>query len=173
MLSKRSASVSGLLAGVMLFLTACGPDTDEARHFDNTIQRQQEAVVGEMFNLAESAAAGNYDSLPEKREQLLAVSSAALDTIRNLTGPEGSAPYQEAAAALFSFYRETAGDRFAEMIELVQKGDYISENEQQRLDDLNIMISKDEAALDDAYLQARERFLTQYGLASADIEQAE
>jgi len=89
--------------------------------------------------------------------------NTSISIVEAMPGYEGNTRLRDAAMALFIFYKEMNESEFKDMIEIIMKGDAITEEDIAMLTVLEEQVSLKEALLDEELDQAQQEFARDFG----------
>ncbi|MFH1434855.1 MAG: hypothetical protein ABIJ56_03970, partial [Pseudomonadota bacterium] len=123
-----------------------------------------------MLELANTFDSGTGADMDTKHAALISSIDAALADAKALKPFDGSTDFKDTTIALFEFYKDISAKEYKEIIDILKKGDEITEADAKRIDEINADISKREAELDDKFQVVQEAFAKKFGIPLIDNE---
>jgi hypothetical protein len=131
-----------------------------AVEYNDFIIGQQEKVIKAVLSMSEvmNAEKINNDDLKAKYEVFGNECKKALDTIKTMDEFNGNKTFRDESIKLFEFYYEIYQKDYKELIDILVKGDKISEPDITRMKEIQESITKRENVRDGAFAEAQNKF---------------
>jgi len=138
----------------VLFLCSCGQTPLE---YNDSIIEEQNKITGFMLESG-NCLDSDFSSCDALRMKTIAQCDSSIGTVEAMPDYEGNTRLRDAAVALFKFYKDMNENEFKEMIDIVMKGDNITEEDVAMLTVLEEQITLKEVLLDEELDQAQQEF---------------
>lgn len=159
MKKRLSLAAVGL---ALLFTIHCGGS--DAIHYNDRIVGCQNRIIEKMLALADSFSTTDPTPMQEKLRALKKQIDESLADVSRLQGFKGSTRLRDAAVALFVFYRDIASSEYAELVAILGKGENISDNDRERLQEIQTAITAREAPFDLELQAAQKEFALKFNI---------
>lgn len=104
----------------------------------------------------------NYDSLMNALNDAIKVSKEAHNTIKKATPFKEGTEMKDACVKLFAFYINTFDKEYRELIKIISSSQ-ITEQDQERLNQIVLKITEEEKLIDADFAKAQEKYAQIYG----------
>ena len=131
-----------------------------AVEYNDFIIGQQEKVIKAVLSMSDvmNAEKINNDDLKAKYEMFGTECKKALDTIKTMDEFNGNKNFRDESIKLFEFYYEIYQKDYKELVDILVKGDKISEADIARMKEIQESITKRENIRDGAFAEAQNKF---------------
>jgi hypothetical protein len=153
--------VKVLLLPVFILLFAACSNKSSAVAYNDTIVEEQNKIIEHI--LAMSNAVYDPTTAEMHRQKIVEQCDISIAVVSAMDAFEGNTELRDAALALFKFYREIALQEFKQMLQILAQEE-ITEEDLQKLTDLDERISIRETPLDEAFHNAQSAFSNKYNL---------
>ena len=143
----------------VLFLCSCGQTPLE---YNDSIIDEQNKITEFMLESG-NCLDSDFSSCDALRMKTITQCNTSISIVEDMPGYEGNTRLRDAAMALFIFYKEMNESEFKDMIEIIMKGDAITEEDIAMLTVLEEQVSLKEALLDEELDQAQQEFARDFG----------
>lgn len=148
---------------VVLITVNCG--SSAAINYNDQIVEYQGKIIEKMLDLSNTFQGSNQAAMEAKLKALQLQIDESLAGLNQMKDFKGNTRLRDAAIALFEFYQSIAGTEYPEIINILNLGiGNITENEQQRLLEIQNDITKREAEFDNELQAAQKEFAMVYGI---------
>ena len=164
-----------LALALMFNLTACdkgGGAQDSGKRtfssaiaFNDFIVDEQNKIIKVMLAFSNHETAMSDKALGnEMIDDIVKTTEEAIEAL------DGVEPYEEgetllkSAKALFQFYHDMADKDYREMVDIISKGEDMTDADLARIDEIALDVEKREVPLDNAFADAQAAFAKHYGM---------
>lgn len=149
-------------AFLLFILSGCGPKM-KPEEYNDVIISEQTKIMTIMLDMFDYIETGEYDKSEALRQQLVTQCEASVKAVKELPDYSGNTEMRDAAAELFTFYRDVTNEEYKEMIEILQK-ESIEVEDILKITALEADLSKREEAMDARFQAAQENFAKKHNL---------
>ena len=134
-----------------------------AVEYNDFIIGQQEKVIKAVLSMSEvmNAPKINNDDLKASYDVFGKECKKALDTVKTMDEFNGNKAFRDESIKLFEFYYEIYQKDYKEIVEILIKGENISDTDVARLKEIQESITKRENVRDGAFAEAQNKFATE------------
>jgi hypothetical protein len=158
------------LIGTLFNLSSCNLNPGAgALEYNNVIVDEQTKIL-EMFVAFTELQGDQLEELDKARLRIIDQCTASLKILEGLSDYEGNTRFRDAAIELFRFYRMTCENAYKEMIDILGKGEDITDSDLKRLEEINAAVEAREVILDNALQAAQEEFTGKYNISLQKTE---
>lgn len=158
------------LIGTLISVSSCNLNSSSgALDYNNVIVDEQTKIL-EMFVAFTELQGDQLNELDKARLKIIDQCTASLTVLERLSDYEGNIRFRDAAIELFRFYRMTCENAYKEMIDILRKGEEITEVDLKRLEEINASVEAREVVLDNALQAAQEEFTGKYNISLQKTE---
>jgi hypothetical protein len=134
---------------------------ERALEYNNTIADEQMKIMEKFIAFIELDSE-DMNEMDAARLKIVEQCVKSISVIEKLPPFEGDAQFRDAALQLFRFYKRSSEQSYREMIDILRKGELMTEEDQERLIEINDEVTADEAKLDEQLSKAQEVFSKKY-----------
>ena len=147
----------------VLFLFACGSGNNQSPiEYNDSIIEEQNKITEFMLESG-NCLDSDFSSCDALRMKTIAQCDKSISLVEAMPDYDGNTRLRDAAVALFKFYKDMNENEFKDMIEIIMKGDAITEEDIAMLTVLEEQISQKEVLLDEELDQAQQEFARDFG----------
>jgi hypothetical protein len=132
-----------------------------ALDYNNTIVDEQLKIMEKFMTFIELDAE-NLDEMDAARLEIVAQCKISITEVEKLPAFEGDPTFRDTALQLFRFYKRSSEISYKEMIDILRKGEMMTEEDQYRLVTINEEVTYDEVDLDNKLSIAQDAFSKKY-----------
>lgn len=132
-----------------------------ALDYNNTIVDEQMKIMEKFMTFIELDAE-DLDEMDAARLEIVAQCKTSIAAVEKLTAFEGDPTFRDAALQLFRFYKRSSEISYKEMIDILRKGELMTEEDEDRLAAINEEVTHDEVDLDNKLSMAQDAFSKKY-----------
>lgn len=155
---------------LVLFLGACSMTPSmTALEYNNKIVDEQNKIITKILAFYDATAAGSETS-EKLRLKASEQCKTSLKVIKALPDFEGETRLRDAAVELLLFYQTMADKSFVEMMEIIEKGEEITQDDLAQLEKIEADITNKEILLDDELAKAQEAFSKKHNVTLVENE---
>jgi hypothetical protein len=158
MTSVRFLSLFILLS----ILNSCDLNKQQsALDYNNTIVDEQMKIMEKFITFIELDAE-DLDEMDAARLEIVAQCKTSIAEVEKIPAFEGDPTFRDAALQLFRFYKRSSEISYKEMIDILRKGEMMTEEDEDRLAAINDEVTYDEVDLDNKLSMAQDAFSKKY-----------
>lgn len=155
-----------LFVGLILF--SCGSGSDLKVNLE-TPQQYNDKIIGEQSKIMKIIIAmgdqnKTVEDVEKMRLELSAQCKESISTIEKMEGYDGDSKMKNAALKLFKFYLNSSDNLYKEMLEIVKKGEAITEADMARLTEIQTLMTEQEKPFDAEFQGAQKAFASKHNL---------
>ena len=155
-----------LVIGSLLFGCDKGPEPTE---YNDKIIVAQSNIITSMLALSKTIETGKIDATAETQyADVLKQINSGIKEVNALGDYDGSSEFKDAAVNLFTFYKNIYEKEFRQMLDILKKGEGITEADLAVLGNLSQAITEQEKPYDAAFEKAQKNFSSKYSLTIED-----
>jgi len=132
-----------------------------ALDYNNTIVDEQMKIMEKFMRFIELETE-DLDEMDAARSEIVAQCKTSIAEVEKLAAFEGDPTFRDAALQLFRFYKHSSEISYKEMIDILRKGEMMTEEDEERLIEINEAVTADETELDEQLSKAQEVFSKKY-----------
>jgi hypothetical protein len=132
-----------------------------ALDYNNTIVDEQLKIMEKFMTFIELDAE-NLDEMDAARLEIVVQCKTSIAEVEKLPAFEGDPTFRDTALQLFRFYKRSSEISYKEMIDILRKGEMMTEEDQYRLVTINEEVTYDEVDLDNKLSIAQDAFSKKY-----------
>lgn len=158
------------VAIVMIALFSCGGkgSSDKVTFSDPALYNDfivglQTGIKDQFTAVTDAINANDMNVAKSKTAELTKTCGTAIDTLNKLDAYKGNTAFRDAAIKLFTHYKEFSEKGMKEELEIMAKPQ-ISDQDQQRLDQLDEEFSKKEDGLHATFMESQKKFAEENNL---------
>ncbi len=150
------------LSLLLVLFNSCDLNKQQnALDYNNTIVDEQMKIMEKFITFIELDTE-DMDEMDAARQEIVKQCKISIDVVEKLPAFDGDASFRDTALRLFRFYQQSSEVAYKEMIDILRKGELMTEEDEERLVTINEEVTKDEAELDAQLSQAQEVFSKKY-----------
>lgn len=142
----------------------CDNKKNEAIEYNDKIVGEQMSIVNKMIEFTQTFQDVIPEVMDSKLTELKLQIQNSLDVLNAMEAYEGDSELLNAAKDLFKFYQKMADNEFKEMLNILKKGESITEQDYFHLIDMQEIISQQEAVYDQNMATAQSNFAKKYDI---------
>ena len=147
-----------LLTVSFLLLHSCNSKPNMTPvEYNDTIIKEQTKIIELMFDLVAKIET-DLDGCEAIRLKTITQCDSSIQLVSKMEPYNGDATMRNTAIDLFKFYEKAYKNEYKEMIQILQLGEEITEEDMTRMATLNEELAKKEATFDNAFQAAQKSF---------------
>lgn len=132
--------------------------------YNNKIIDEQTKIMKLVLQFGNNES-DDLGAMEEIRLKLVAQAEKSLETVKKMPAYDGSTRMRDAAASLFGLYLEAGKIYYKEMLDIVAKGENITEADLLRIEEIDKELTSKEEKLDNEFQKAQQEFARKHNFA--------
>ncbi|MGV3630415.1 MAG: LIC11966 family surface protein [Bacteroidota bacterium] len=167
---KKLAFFSTMVLGLFLLISCGSSDTNGGQtplEYNNQIISEQTKIMNLILEFGRNNSQ-DVNVIDGIRLKIVDQAEKSLKVVKAMEGYDGSTRMKEAAVALFSLYHDASKTSYKEMIDILKKGEDISVEDVERIQQIQMELTEKEKPLDAEFQAAQKEFATKHKLMIQD-----
>ncbi len=161
---RRSVRFSALFLLTVLMLVNCGKGPKEAEEYNNRLVAIQNNVIKTFIGLGESFSSKDKTKIDAAWAAAQKVTADAVEAVKKEGPFDGDDTFRQKLQALLEFYKSVVDIDYKELVEIIGKYPDLTQEDQQRANDINASVAERERPLDAEYQAVQKAFAEKYNL---------
>jgi hypothetical protein len=159
---KKMISVFSLLCA-MTMIISCGPTSDDAIKYNDTLVNMQSRVFDKESALIDMVGKNTPDKIDPLYKDLLTQIDKATDTLEKIGGFDGKTDMKDAVSKVLATYKLVATNEYTEIIKLAKMPDslYTQDDDNKKIDLSKKIDDELDKAVND-FLEVQKGFAVKY-----------
>lgn len=151
------------LAFVFLgLLASCGSKEDMTPiQYNDKIVGEQNKIIEKILAFSNNASE-DFAVMDKSRLEAVEQCKSSIKIVEAMKDYEGNTQLRDAAVNLFKFYQQISEESFKEMTDIIKKGADITQDDLNRLEEIQAEMDGKEGTLDAALAKAQDDFSAKY-----------
>jgi len=153
-----------LIAFSFLLLTSCNQmKTTSAIEYNDQIINEQSKVIKLTLEFVKMIDT-DLDGCEAKRQEIVKQVETSIGVIEKMEPFEGNSELKNAALDLFRFYKKVYSEEYKMLLEMLTKGDEITQEDIDKITEISGQVQAEETKLDAAFSDAQSAFAKKYNV---------
>lgn len=158
---------SSLLLGVFVLFSSCGGSDNNGGQtpleYNNQIISEQTKIMNLILEFGRNNSQ-DVTVIEGIRMKIVDQAEKSIKIVEGMSGYDGSTRMKDAAVALFKLYLEASKNSYKEMIGIIEKGENITTEDVERIQQLQMELTEKEKPLDAEFQGAQKEFASKHKL---------
>lgn len=165
-MSSKLARLGSVFILAVIVLTGCNSGPDPVTFNDKMVKLQMQ-IAEKMKSFGEeigSSAEVVKDDAMKKLDEMSKLVETNIAEVNKLAVPKGGDEFKNTVLGIFGYYKQVINTEFKQMVEILAKGDAITEADITVMRELQEKISKDEGTWDGKIRDAQAAYAKSVGM---------